>query len=81
MACKGGTLKGEGGNRTYGNGLSGPHNTWSWGCGHRIFGQAEAEVQQATQRLIVAIFVQRAGEWEHVLTGQRGDSGHQSHLK
>ena len=81
MVCKGGTLRGEGGNRTYGNGLNDPHNTWSWGCGHHIYGQAEAEVQQATQRLTVVIFVQRAGEWEHVLTGQRGDSGHQNHLK
>ena len=79
--CKGDKLKGEGGNHTYGNGLNDRHNTWSWGCVHHIFGQAEAEVQQATQQLILVIFVQRAGGWEHVLTGQRGDSGHQNHLK
>ena len=63
MAYKGGILRGEGGNRTCGNGPSVPHNTWSWGCGHRIFVQAEAEVQQATQRLIAVILLLRAGEW------------------
>ena len=81
MAYKGGTLRGEGGNRTCGNGPSVPHNTWSWGCGHRIFVQAEAEVQQATQRLIAVILLLRAGEWGHVSIIQREDFGHQSHLR
>ena len=66
MAYKDGKLRGEGGNHTFGNGPGVPHNTWSWGCGHRTFVLAEAEVQQAMQRSIAVISSPLADEWGHV---------------